>query len=165
MSETAELLRSYLAEHPRPERADRAVLARVRVDPAEAHRSTGRRRRARSGHSGGGVATSAKARARWQANALAELTVAEAEARLVLDWASRCGTRPSIRPCTAQRCCGPPGLSPAAKLSPYQVVPFPASHLRELVPCCRHPPHRHRRAHGPPRRQDHAHCLRPPHQY
>jgi integrase len=89
MPETTALLRDYLAEHPRgndPEAPlwPAMVLTRprptgVRATPAEPGAAT-------TGVEDAPPSVSVKARARRQAEALAELTVAEAEARLVLDW-------------------------------------------------------------------------------
>jgi integrase len=89
MPETTELLRDYLARHPRgndPEAPlwPAMVLTRprptgVRATPAEPGAAT-------TGVEDAPPSASAKARARRQAEALAELTEAEAKARLVLDW-------------------------------------------------------------------------------
>lgn len=88
-AETTALLWDYLAEHPRRDDPTAPlwpamVLTRprptgVRADAAE---PVG----ANAGVEAGTRTTSAKARARRQAEALAELSVADAEKRLVLDW-------------------------------------------------------------------------------
>ncbi|MEZ0354097.1 tyrosine-type recombinase/integrase [Mycobacterium sp. pR1184] len=88
-AETTALLRDYLAEHPRGNEPDAPlwpamVLTRprptgVRATPAEPGA-------ARTGVEEPAPSTTAKARARRQADALGELTVKEAEKRLVLDW-------------------------------------------------------------------------------
>lgn len=89
MPETTALLRDYLAQHPRRDEPTAPlwpamVLTRprptgVRAEPADTGAAT-------TGVKDAPPRASAKARARRQAEALAELAVADAEARLVLDW-------------------------------------------------------------------------------
>ncbi len=85
-AETTALLRDYLAMHPRADEPTAPLwpgMALIRPRPtgvrAEAADTGG-------STTGGAGAPSAKTRARRQADALAELTVAEAEERLILDW-------------------------------------------------------------------------------
>lgn len=88
-AETTALLRDYLAQHPRGDEADAPLwpgmtLTRprptgVRVTPAKPGAAT-------TGVEDALPSTTAKARARRQADALAELSVEDAEKRLVLDW-------------------------------------------------------------------------------
>ncbi|MFG1933036.1 site-specific integrase [Mycobacterium sp. NPDC048908] len=86
---TASLLRDYLAEHPRADEPTAPLfpgttLTRprptgVRATPAAPGAAT-------TAVEGTAPSPTAKARARRQADALAELTVEDAEKRLVLDW-------------------------------------------------------------------------------
>lgn len=81
-SQTTELLRGYVAMHPRRHEPHAPLFPGMRLT---APRPSG----ARSEPVDAQAATpsaAAKARARRQAEALAELTLAEAEERLVLDW-------------------------------------------------------------------------------
>jgi integrase len=122
-AETTQLLRDYLAQHPRGDEPDASLwpsmaLARprptgVRATPAEPGAVT-------TGAEEGATSASAKARARRQATALAELSVEDAEERLVLVW-----TQP-LRHATFYKSVYRPAvlranrLSPTAKLSPDQ---------------------------------------------
>ncbi|TAM64202.1 MAG: hypothetical protein EPN51_24985 [Mycobacterium sp.] len=122
-AETTALLRDYLAQQPRGDEPDAPlwpgmVLKRPRPNG-------GRATPANIGAATTGVedappSTTAKARARRQAEALAELTVEDAEKRLVLDW-----TQP-LRHATFYKAVYRPavlranGLTPTAKLSPDQ---------------------------------------------
>jgi integrase len=86
---TTALLRDYLAEHPRADEPTAPLFPAMVLKVPRPTGRTGDARRWRSGQRGANSATSsatAKARARRQATALAELTVAEAEKRLMLDW-------------------------------------------------------------------------------
>jgi integrase len=77
---TTELLRDYLAQHPRRHEPDAPLWPGMKL-------SWPQRTEVRADTAGARLATlGAKVRARRQAEALAELTVAEAEARLVFDW-------------------------------------------------------------------------------
>jgi integrase len=118
--ETTVLLRDYLAEHPRADDPTAPLwpgvaLTRPRptgvaAQPADGAAATG----------DGNVATpTAKAKARRQADALAALSVADAETRLVLDWTSplrhptfyKAVYRPAVL--RANRLTPTAGLSPA----------------------------------------------------
>jgi integrase len=84
--ETTELLRAYLAEHPRrhePTAPLWPAMAMTRPTPTGLPTPPIHGGAATTGPN---TPASAKARARRQADALAELTAAEAEARFVLDW-------------------------------------------------------------------------------
>jgi integrase len=87
--ETTALLRDYVAEHPRADEPTAPLWPAVGLTRP---RPTGVRAEAADiGATTRGVedappSITAKARARRQADALAELTVAESEARLILDW-------------------------------------------------------------------------------
>ena len=132
--ETTALLRDYLAAHPRADQLTAPLfpgmaLTRprptgMRTPPADTGTATG---------DGAAATPSAKARARRQADALAELTVAEAAERLVLDWEN------PLRHATFYKAIYRPavlranGVSPTAKLSPCAVLPLAAPHLRKLV--------------------------------
>ena len=106
-----------------PRRADRAAVARYGADAAPAYRSaddaadTGA---ATTGVEDAPPSTTAKDRARRQTDALAELTVEDAEKRLVLDWT------PPLRHATFYKAIYRPAvlranrLRPTAKLSPDQ---------------------------------------------
>lgn len=89
-AETTALLRDYLAEHPRRDEGDAPLfpgMALIRPRHAEVQATPGT-----SGATNEGVEdvasskATAKARARRQADALARLSVEDAEKRLVLDW-------------------------------------------------------------------------------
>jgi integrase len=121
--ETTELLRAYLTEHPRADEPDAplfpgATLTRprptgVRTTPAAPGAAT-------TGAEEAAPSATAKDRARRQADALAGLTVEDAEKRLVLDW-----TQP-LRHATFYKAVYRPAvlranrLTPTAKLSPDQ---------------------------------------------
>lgn len=77
-SVTVDLLRDYLADHPRAGEPDAPLFCAVTLKPVK---PTGKR----SGEPGAKPLTSAQKAAR-QADALAGLSVAEATNRLVLDW-------------------------------------------------------------------------------
>jgi integrase len=77
---TTELLRDYLAAHPRADEPTAPLFPNLSLTPA---RPTGVRARTASGEPDD---RDNKHAARRQATALAALTVEEAEARLVLDW-------------------------------------------------------------------------------
>lgn len=122
-AETTALLRDYLAEHPRADEPDAPLwpgmsLTRprptgVRVDAAAPGAATTAVKEA-------APSASAKDRARRQADALAKLSVEDAEKRLVLDW-----TTP-LRHATFYKAVYRPAvlranrLTPAAKLDPDQ---------------------------------------------
>ena len=125
MPETTALLRDYLAVHPRRDEPTaplwpgmaltRPRYTGVRTPPADTGAATG----------DGAAATpsaSAKARARRQAEALSELTVAEAEERLVLDWTQplRHATfyKAIYRPAVLRPICAP--LRRATRPQPYR---------------------------------------------
>ena len=121
--ETTAMLRDYLAEHPRRDEPTAPlwpamVLTRprptgVRTDAADTGAAT-------TGVEDAPPSTIAKDRARRQTDALAELTVEDAEKRLVLDW-----TTP-LRHATFYKAIYRPAvlranrLRPTAKLSPAQ---------------------------------------------
>ncbi|VBA46743.1 tyrosine-type recombinase/integrase [Mycobacterium pseudokansasii] len=122
-SETTELLRDYLAEHPRADDPAAPLWPGMSLTPP---RPTG----VRADNAAPGAASTAvdeaapsataKDRARRQADALAELTVEEAEQRLVLDW-----TTP-LRHATFYKAIYRPAvlranrLTPTAKVDPDQ---------------------------------------------
>jgi integrase len=84
--DTTELLRAYLAEHPRrhdPNAPLWPAMALTRPTPAGAPVPPVH---AGAATTATGAPAPAKARARRQADALADLTVTEAESRLALDW-------------------------------------------------------------------------------
>jgi integrase len=126
--ETTALLRDYLAAHPRANEPTAPLwpamaLTRprptgLRTPPADVGAAT-------TGATAASPTATAKARARRQADALAELTVAEAEERLLLDWTQplRHATfykaiyRPAVL--RANRLAAGSG-APTAKLSPDQ---------------------------------------------
>ncbi len=121
--ETTALLRNYLADHPHGDESTAPlwpgmVLTRprptgVRATPADTGAAT-------TGVEEGATSTTAKAPARRQAEALAELTVEDAEERLVLDW------NQPLRHATFYKAVYRPAvlranrLAPTAKLSPDQ---------------------------------------------
>ncbi|PQM52512.1 site-specific integrase [Mycolicibacter virginiensis] len=119
--ETTALLRDYLAEHPR---ADDPAAPLWPGMALRRPRPTGLATAAADGETvtvGGGASTpTAQAKARRQADALAALSVADAEARLVLDWTAplrhptfyKAVYRPAVL--RANR------LTPTARLSPAQ---------------------------------------------
>jgi integrase len=122
-AETTELLRDYLAQHPRGGEPDAPLwpsMVLTRSRPTGVRATPAAPGAANTGVEEGPPRASAKARARRQASALAELAVEDAEKRLVLDWteALRHATfykavyRPSVL--RANR------LTPTAKLSPDQ---------------------------------------------
>lgn len=118
--ETTLLLRDYLAEHPRaneptaPLWPGMALISPrptgVAVQPADGATAT---------RGGSATTPTAKAKARRQADALAALSVADAEARIVLDWTSplrhptfyKAVYRPAVL--RANRLAPTAGLSPA----------------------------------------------------
>jgi integrase len=120
-AETTALLRDYLARHPRGDEADAPLwpgmtLTRprptgVRVAPAKPGAAT-------TGVEDAPPSATAKDRARRQADALAEITVEDAEKRLVLDW------NQPLRHATFCKAVYRPAvlrgnrLTPTAKLSP-----------------------------------------------
>lgn len=122
-AETTELLRDYIAEHPRADEPDAPLwpgmsLTRprrtgVRADSAAPGAAT-------TGVKGAAPSVPAKDRARRQADALAELTVEDAEKRLVLDWAT------PLRHATFYKAVYRPAvlranrLTPTAKVDPDQ---------------------------------------------
>jgi integrase len=122
-AETTELLRDYLTEHPRRGEPDAPLFPGTRLTRP---RPTGvPATPAASGATSTGVEESspkaaAKARARRQADALADLTVEDAEKRLVLGW-----TQP-LRHATFYKAVYRPAvlranrLTPTAKLDPDQ---------------------------------------------
>lgn len=90
-AETTELLRDYLAEHPRADEPTAPLFpgtTLTRPRPTGVPATAPAPRKATMGGEEVPPKATAKARARRQADALADLTVAEAEARLVLDWAT-----------------------------------------------------------------------------
>lgn len=122
-AETAALLHNYLAQHPHGDEADAPLWPGMSLTRP---RPTGRRATpAAPGAATTGVEDSppraaATTRARRQAEALAELSVEDAEKRLVLDW-----TQP-LRHATFYKAVYRPEvlranrLTPTAKLSPDQ---------------------------------------------
>jgi integrase len=89
MPETTAMLRDYLAEHPRRDEPTAPLwpaMALTRLRPTGAPSEFAEPGAATTGAAAATPSATAKARARRQAEALAELTVAEAEERLVLDW-------------------------------------------------------------------------------
>jgi integrase len=122
-AETTALLRDYLAAHPRRDEPAAPLFPGTRLTPP---RPTGVRATpaapgaATTGVEGAAPSASAKGRARRQAEALAALTVEDAETRLVLDW-----TQP-LRHATFYKSVYRPAvlranrLTPTAKLDPDQ---------------------------------------------
>jgi integrase len=89
-AETTELLRDYLAEHPRADEPKAPLFpgtTLTRPRPTGVPATVPAPGAATTGAEDTAPKATAKARARRQADALADLTVAEAEKRLVLDWA------------------------------------------------------------------------------
>lgn len=87
--ETTALLRDYLAEHPRADEPTAPLwpaMALTRPRPIGVRAETADTGAANVGAAAATPSAGAKARARRQANSLAELTVTEAEKRLLLDW-------------------------------------------------------------------------------
>ena len=121
-ADTTDMLRDYLAQHPRGDEPDAPLWPSMALTRP---RPTGKRATpADTGAATTGVEdappSNAKVRARRQADALADLTVEEAEKRLVLDW-----TTP-LRHATFYKAVYRPAvlrahrLTPTAKLSPTQ---------------------------------------------
>lgn len=122
-ADTTALLRDYLAQHPRADEADAPLwpgmsLTRprptgVRATPADTGAAT-------TGVEATPPSTTAETRARRQAEALAELTVEDAEKRLVLDW------NQPLRHATFYKAVYRPAVlranrvTPTSKLSPNQ---------------------------------------------
>jgi len=121
--ETTALLRDYLAEHPRRDEPTAPLwpgMALTRPRPTGVPVKTAEPGAAKPGGAGTTPSAAAKARAHRQAEALAELTVTEAENRLVLDW-----TQPLRHPTFYKAVFRPAvlranRLTPATKLSPTQ---------------------------------------------
>ena len=89
MPETTELLRDYLTQHPRCDEPTAPLwpaMALTRPRPTGVRAEPADTGVAKPGVEADPPSGTAKARARRQAEALAVLTVGEAEARLVLDW-------------------------------------------------------------------------------
>jgi integrase len=122
-AETTELLRDYLAEHLRgddPEAPLWPAMVLIRPRPTGVRATPAAPGAATTGVEGAAASASAKDRARRQADALAELSVGDAEKRLVLDW-----TQP-LRHATFYKAVYRPAvlrankLTPTAKLDPDQ---------------------------------------------
>jgi integrase len=122
-AETTALLRDYLVQHPRGDEPDAQLwpsMVLTRSRPTGVRATPGHTGAATTGVEEVAPSATAKDRARRQANALAELTVEDAEKRLVLDW-----TQP-LRHATFYKAVYRPAvlranrLSPTAKLSPDQ---------------------------------------------
>jgi integrase len=121
--ETTALIREYLAAHPRRDEPEAPLwpgMALNRPRPTGVRTSPADTGAAKPGGAGSTPSAAAKARAHRQAEALAELTVTEAEARLVLDWTAplrhptfyKAVYRPAVL--RANR------LTPTAKVDPEQ---------------------------------------------
>lgn len=122
-AETTELLRDYLAEHPRGGAPDAPLwpgMSLTRPRPTGVRADTVAPGAATTGVEEAPPSATAKGRARRQADALAELTVEDAEKRLVLDW-----TQP-LRHATFYKAVYRPAvlranrLNPTAKVDPEQ---------------------------------------------
>ncbi|MGV7698398.1 tyrosine-type recombinase/integrase [Mycobacterium kansasii] len=122
-AETTALLRDYLAEHPRRDEPDAPLwpgMALTRPRPTGVRADTAEPGAATTGVEEAAPSATAKDRARRQADALALLTVEDAEKRLVLDW-----TQP-LRHATFYKAVYRPAvlranrLTPTAKLDPDQ---------------------------------------------
>ena len=122
-AETTELLRDYLAEHPHADEPTAPLFpgtTLTRPRPTGVPATPAAPRAATKGGNETAPKATAKARARRQAAALADLTVAEAEKRLVLDWAT------PLRHATFYKAVYRPAvlranrLTPTAKLDPDQ---------------------------------------------
>ena len=122
-AETTAMLRDYLAQHPRRDEADAPLwpgMSLTRPRPTGVRATPTARGAATTAVKDAPPSTTAKARARRQADALAELSVEDAEKRLVLDW-----TQP-LRHATFYKAVYRPAvlranrLTPTAKLSPDQ---------------------------------------------
>jgi integrase len=87
--ETTAMLRDYLAAHPRADEPTAPLwpaMALTRTRPTGVRAEPADTGAANRGVTAGTPTAAAKARARRQADALAELTIEDAEKRLVLDW-------------------------------------------------------------------------------
>jgi integrase len=122
-AETTALLPDYLAEHPRADQTDAPLwpgMALTRPRPTGVRGTPAATGAATTGVEDAPPSATAKARAQRQADALADLTVEDAEKRLVLDW-----TQP-LRHATFYKAVYRPAvlranrLTPTAKLSPAQ---------------------------------------------
>ncbi|OBI79839.1 tyrosine-type recombinase/integrase [Mycobacterium asiaticum] len=122
-AKTTELLRDYLGQHPRVNEPDAPLFpgtTLTRPRPTGASATAHPPREASTGVEDISPKTTAKARARRQADALAELTMEDAEKRLVLDWIQ------PLRHATFYKAVYRPAvlranrLSPTAKLDPDQ---------------------------------------------
>jgi integrase len=122
-AETTALLRDYLAQHPRGDEPEAPLwpgMSLTRPRPTGVRATPAAPGPATTGAEDAPPSTTAKARARRQAEALAELSVEDAEKRLVLDW-----TQP-LRHATFYKAVYRPAvlranrLTLAAKLSPDQ---------------------------------------------
>jgi integrase len=122
-AETTELLRDYLAEHPRADQSAAPLFpgtTLTRPRPTGVPATPGASGATNKGVKKASPKAAAKARARRQADALADLTVRDAEKRLVLDW-----TTP-LRHATFYKAVYRPAvlranrLTPTAKLDPAQ---------------------------------------------
>ena len=96
---TNELLRDYLAAHPRADDPTAPLFPGMTLTVPKP-----------TGVRAADSARTRKAVVLRQATALAALSVEDAEERLVLDWSERYGTVPGTRPCSDRRCCAPTGL-------------------------------------------------------
>lgn len=122
-AETTALLRHYLAEHPRADEPDAPLwpgMSLTRPRPTGVRADTAAPGAATTGVKESQPSATAKGRARRQADALADLTVEDAEKRLVLDW-----TQP-LRHATFYKAVYRPAvlranrLTPTAKVDPEQ---------------------------------------------
>ncbi|BCO38052.1 site-specific integrase [Mycobacterium heckeshornense] len=123
-AETTALLRDYLAQHPRGDEADAPLwpgMSLTRLRPTGVRATPANTGAVTTGVEAAPPSTTAKARARRQAEALAELSVEDAEKRLVLDWTS------PLRHATFYKAVYRPAvlranrLTPTAKLDPAQL--------------------------------------------
>ncbi|CAN5609876.1 hypothetical protein BH09ACT7_BH09ACT7_23390 [soil metagenome] len=122
-AETTALLRDYLAEHPRRDEPTAPLFPGTRLTtprPTGTRTAPGAPGAATTGVEEAAPNATAKVRARRQADALADLTVEDAEKRLVLDWAT------PLRHATFYKSVYRPavlranGLTPTAKVDPEQ---------------------------------------------
>ncbi|WP_123029479.1 tyrosine-type recombinase/integrase [Mycolicibacterium stellerae] len=105
-AQTTELLREYLAEHPRRQEPTAPLFPGVQLIP---NKPTGKR--------APGIESGSRAKALRQASALAALTVWDAEARLDLDWSQ------PVRHHTFYKAVYRPAILRASRMSPTAALP------------------------------------------
>lgn len=166
-AETTELLRDYLAEHPRADELDAPLwpcMSLTRPRPTGVRADTAAPGGATTGVKDPGPSATAKPRAeagrrprRTQRGRRREAVGAR------LDDAAT--PRDLLQVGVPTGGVARQSADAEREAGPEPVVPLAAPYLRKLVPRGGYPAHRHRGAHGPQGRQDDADRLRAPHQH